>query len=85
MDRFSAALAVGMGLLALVGHFGMTRAFQRAPVSVVAPFEYTALVWATMFGAVIFKELPAANVWVGVAIIVTAGLYTIYHEREQET
>ena len=69
-----------MGGLALGGHFGITRAFQLAPVSVVAPFEYTALVWATLLGFTVFGEFPGADVWTGVAVIVAAGLYTIHRE-----
>ena len=70
-----------MGGLALAGHFGITRAFQLAPVSVVAPFEYTALVWATLLGFMVFGEFPGADVWIGVAVIVAAGFYTIHRER----
>lgn len=76
-------LMIVMGLLALSGHFGITRAFQRAPVSVVAPFEYTALVWATVLGLVLFGEFPEASVWLGVAVIVAAGLYTIHREGSE--
>jgi drug/metabolite transporter (DMT)-like permease len=72
---------LGMGALALAGHIGITLAFQRAPVSVVAPFEYTALVWATFLGFTVFGEFPGMMVWAGVAIIVAAGLYTIQRER----
>jgi drug/metabolite transporter (DMT)-like permease len=74
-------LIVAMGLLALVGHIGMTLAFQRATVAVVAPFEYTALVWATLLGFMVFGDFPGPMVWTGVAIIVGAGLYTIGRER----
>jgi drug/metabolite transporter (DMT)-like permease len=74
-------LGAAMGALALAGHFGITRAFQLAPVSVVAPFEYTALVWATLLGFMVFGEFPGADVWIGVAVIVVAGLYTIQRER----
>jgi len=72
-----------MGGLALAGHFGITRAFQLAPVSVVAPFEYTALVWATLLGYMVFGEFPGADVWIGVAVIVAAGFYTIHRERAE--
>lgn len=77
------ALILAMGALALSGHFGITRAFQRAPVSVVAPFEYSALVWATLLGVVVFGEFPSGYVWLGVAIVVAAGLYSIHSERTE--
>lgn len=80
MTAEDVGLTAVMGALALSGHFGITRAFQLAPVSVVAPFEYTALVWATLLGFTVFGEFPGADVWIGVAIIVAAGLYTIHRE-----
>ncbi len=51
----------------------------------VAPFEYTALVWATFFGFVVFGDFPGAMVWTGVAVIVAAGLYTIQRERSNSS
>ena len=77
-------LGAAMGGLALAGHFGITRAFQLAPVSVVAPFEYSALVWATLLGFLVFQEFPGKEVWIGVAVIVAAGLYTIHREGAPE-
>jgi drug/metabolite transporter (DMT)-like permease len=50
-------------------------------VSVVAPFEYTALVWATFLGFTFFGDFPGSAVWTGVAVIVAAGLYTIQRQR----
>jgi len=76
-------LITAMGGLALCGHIGLTLAFRRSPASVVAPFEYTALVWATLFGFTVFGDFPAAAVWAGVTIIVAAGLYTVRRERAE--
>ena len=84
MSTTEMLLGGAMGALAVCGHFGITRAFQLAPVSAVAPFEYTALVWASLLGFVVFREFPGANTWLGVAIIVAAGLYTIRAERDAE-
>jgi drug/metabolite transporter (DMT)-like permease len=80
MTPSAIGLMVLMGLLALAGQAGITLAFRYAPVSVAAPFEYTALVWATILGFVVFGELPEPGVWLGVVIIVVAGLYTIHRE-----
>ncbi|HXV59841.1 MAG TPA: DMT family transporter [Vicinamibacteria bacterium] len=82
MGPFDWLLTAGVGLFALGGHLGITIAFQRAPVSTVAPFEYTALVWATVFGFVVFRDFPSVEVWLGVAIIVAAGLYSVHREKE---
>jgi drug/metabolite transporter (DMT)-like permease len=74
-------LLVAMGVLGLVGNFGLTIAFRRAPVAVVAPFEYVALVWASLFGLVVFGDFPTLRVWLGAALIVAAGLYAVLLAR----
>ncbi len=80
MNPSDIGLGAAMGCLALGGHFGITRAFQLAPVSLVAPFEYTALVWSVLLGYLVFQEFPGKEVWFGVAVIIAAGLYTIRGE-----
>jgi drug/metabolite transporter (DMT)-like permease len=84
MSGFELLLTGAVGLLALGGHFGITVAFQHAPASVVAPFEYTALVWATLFGFFVFGDFPALSVWLGVAVIVSSGLYTLHREGHEK-
>jgi drug/metabolite transporter (DMT)-like permease len=84
MTPLDLALSAGVGLFALGGHLGLTAAFQRAPASVVAPFEYTALLWATLFGLLIYGDFPDLVVWIGVAVIVGAGLYTVRRESSPE-
>jgi drug/metabolite transporter (DMT)-like permease len=81
LSRLDVVLTGAVGVLALGGHLGITLAFQRAPASVAAPFEFTALVWATLLGFFVFGDFPALPVWLGVATIVGAGLYTLRRER----
>jgi drug/metabolite transporter (DMT)-like permease len=69
-----------LGIFALTGHFFVYKAFGVAPVSVLAPFEYTALVWATLLGYFIFNELPGNQVWFGAAIIVISGMIIVWRE-----
>ena len=69
-------------LLALSGHICLTTAFSRAPVGVVAPFEYTGLVWTVILGYMIWSDIPASNVVLGAFIIVICGLYVIYRESK---
>ena len=52
-----------------------------APASMLAPFNYTALVWAMLFGYFFFAELPDPITLTGAAIIVSAGLYVWHRER----
>jgi drug/metabolite transporter (DMT)-like permease len=70
-----------MGLCAIAGNYGLAAAFRKAPVAVVAPLEYTGLVWALLFGAVFFNETPPPSFWVGVPLIVGAGVYTLRGEK----
>ena len=52
-----------------------------APASVVAPFSYSSLIWATLLGFLVWQELPDAMTWVGASLIVGAGLYIFFRER----
>ena len=78
-----------LGLFALAGFFGsigvmcLTHAFRLAPVASIAPFEYTALVWATLLGFLVWGELPDGVTLVGVSIVVASGLYIIYRETRK--
>ncbi len=68
-------------IFALVGVVGgcaaylMIVAYSNAPAATIAPLEYTALIWGSLFGWVLWAERPAPAVWVGAAIIVACGLY----------
>ena len=70
-----------MGVSAGIGHFALIKAFSAAPAPTVAPYFYSHLLWATIFGFTIFGSLPDVWTLTGAAVIVTSGLY-IYH-REQ--
>jgi drug/metabolite transporter (DMT)-like permease len=59
------------------------RALRVAPVSAVAPFQYTELVWTALFGWLFWREWPGPHVWWGASLVVAAGLFTIWHERRR--
>jgi drug/metabolite transporter (DMT)-like permease len=75
-----------LGLFALAGLFGsvgvmcLTHAFRLAPVAAVSPFEYTALIWATLLGFLLWGELPDRYTLIGVGVVISSGLYIIYRE-----
>jgi drug/metabolite transporter (DMT)-like permease len=52
----------------------MIRAFAAAPANIIAPFGYTALLWALLSGVVIFAEVPSLRTIIGAGLIVAAGL-----------
>ena len=68
------------GVCAGVGHLLLTIAFRYAPASVLAPLDYTALIWAVIFGFVLFGTLPDRWVVGGMALIVGAGLVIVWRE-----
>lgn len=74
-------LLVLAGLLGAIGHATVIKALQLAPASVLQPFNYTLLVWATVIGFVVFGDLPDLWTVVGAAIIVASGLYVWWRER----
>lgn len=80
-DAFGWSLLAAAGLAGALGHLCIIQAFRAAPASVVAPFSYSSLVWATAFGYLIWRDIPGLNVWLGAALIVSAGLYIFVREH----
>jgi S-adenosylmethionine uptake transporter len=59
----------------------ITAAFRRASAAVIAPLDYTHMIWAVFYGWLFWGHLPDARTWVGTGIIVFAGLFVIYREQ----
>ena len=76
-------LFAGIALFGTAGMTMMTQAFRLAPAVVVAPLDYTALLWATLFGWLIWREGPHAMTFLGAAIIIASGIFTILREQRQ--
>jgi drug/metabolite transporter (DMT)-like permease len=73
-----------LGLFGALGQHLLTEAFRSAPPAVVAPFEYTALLWGILIDWTVWNVLPATRVYVGGGIVIASGLYLIWHERSQQ-
>ncbi|WP_102959840.1 DMT family transporter [Mangrovicella endophytica] len=80
-DGVGLALMLVLGVIGGVGQLLLYEGFRFAPASVVAPVEYTGLVWAFSYGYLIWSEVPATHVVLGAAIIVISSLCLIWHER----
>jgi len=80
-DAAGWALMILLGALGAGSHFCLIRAFTAAPAATVAPFGYTTLIWANLFGIVAFGELPSAATLTGAAVIVASGIYIFYREQ----
>lgn len=76
------AILIALGLFGGVGQLFLTSALRFAPVSVVVPFDYTQLVWAVLLGWLLWDTHPAATTWIGGAVIIASGLYTLYREHK---
>ncbi|MDF0599327.1 DMT family transporter [Psychromarinibacter sp. C21-152] len=74
-------LFAAIALFGTAGMTMMTQAFRLAPAVVVAPFDYTALLWATVLGWLIWHEIPDRLTFVGAAIIVASGVFTVWREH----
>lgn len=66
---------------AAASHWLLIRAYELAEASVLQPFAYTQLVWVSILGVLLFGETVAPNVIIGVAVIVGAGLFTLWRTR----
>jgi drug/metabolite transporter (DMT)-like permease len=79
---FGWILLIASGLAGCLGHLCLIKAFQAAPASVVAPFSYSSLIWATLFGFVIWRDVPQSSTLIGAALIIGSGLYIYLRERQ---
>jgi drug/metabolite transporter (DMT)-like permease len=75
------ALMVSMGAVAGSGQYFLIKAFERSQASLLAPFGYSSLIWATFFGFVVFGDLPDHWTIAGAAVVIGAGLYIWHRER----
>ena len=74
-------LVIVLGTISGYGHLLVVKAFQAAPVSLLAPFHYFEIITGTALGFLIFGEFPTVSKWLGIAIIVGSGLFMIWRER----
>ncbi len=79
-DPVGLAMLVTIGLIGGVAQMALTQSFRLAPVAVVAPFEYGGLVFAVLFGYLIWHDFPNVYVLAGAALVVASGLYILHRE-----
>lgn len=82
-DLFALGLMVGLGITSGLGQFFLFEGYRYAPASVLAPVEYTGLVWAFVFGHLIWSEKPGLNVYAGAGLIVAGSLTLVWFERRR--
>ena len=70
-----------MALLAGLAEFMVIKALQIAHAGLVAPVQYTILLWGTIYGLILFADIPDIFTFIGASIIIASGLYTVHRER----
>src|SRR6201991_1843389 len=74
-------LLAAIGLFSSIAQHLLTEAFRRAAPSVVAPFEYTALLWGIGIDRIVWGVFPSSRVYIGGGIVIASGLYLIWREH----
>jgi drug/metabolite transporter (DMT)-like permease len=74
-------LIAGVGVAGALGQYTITEAFRQGEASMIAPLEYSALLWGLLLDFGLWGVLPDGMTWVGAAIIVLSGLYLLRRER----
>jgi drug/metabolite transporter (DMT)-like permease len=74
-------LIAGVGIAGAAGQYTITEAFRIGEASLLAPLEYTALVWGVLLDLTLWGVVPDGVTWIGAAIIVASGLYLLRRER----
>lgn len=74
-------IIAGVGVAGALGQYAITEAFRLGEASLIAPIEYTALLWGVILDLSLWGVLPDSITWLGAAIIVASGLYLLRRER----
>jgi drug/metabolite transporter (DMT)-like permease len=82
-DLATLGLLIAGGLIGGVGQLLLTEALRRASVAVVAPFDYTQLVWASLLGFFVWGETPQTLTLVGAIVVAGSGVYILFRETRR--
>lgn len=81
-DIYVCALLIGSGLIGGVAQIMITASFRFGPVSMLAPFDYASMIFATVIGYVVFSEVPTPAILIGAGLVMTGGALIIWRERQ---
>lgn len=80
MNWVQAAFLAGSGVVAGGAAMAQFEAFRIAPPSMVAPFQYTQMIWGTLLGWLMFGEVPSWSILAGAALVIASGVYIVHRE-----
>ena len=81
-DWYDLFRLIAIGLLGGVGQIWLTDCVRYAEASVIAPFDYTSIIWAVMLGYIFFNEKPTVAILIGSAVVIASGLFVLWRERQ---
>ena len=76
-------IIVSMSLLAALGEFLVIRALEVGQAVFVSPLHYTLIIWASLYGYILFGQFPDGWTWAGSVVIIASGLYVLHRERRR--
>lgn len=83
VELIDLGLMAAIGFLSVLAQFFTISAYRAAPAAVVAPLQYSQILWATLFGALFFAERPDFYVAVGSSIIIASGIFVVWRESRE--
>jgi len=84
LETLDLLLLVVIGTIAAIGFYCLSRAYCISEASAIAPFEFTYIIWAILFGYLFWNEVPGVTTIFGVLVLVSSSLYVWHRERQLE-
>ncbi len=84
LETLDLFLLVAIGIIAAIGFYCLSRAYCISEASAIAPFEFTYIIWAILFGYLFWNEVPGITTIFGVLVLVSSSLYVWHRERRLE-
>lgn len=78
-------LLFGVGLTGALAQWMLSIAYKNAPAAVVTVFNFSGIIWATLFGFVIWGDWPTTAIWIGGAIVIASNIFIVYRESRKRT
>jgi drug/metabolite transporter (DMT)-like permease len=79
---FDLLLMLVIGLIAAIGFYCLSQAYVVSEASAIAPFEFTYILWAVVFGYLFWQEVPGFTTFIGILVLISSNLYIWYRERQ---
>lgn len=76
-------LLFGVGISGVLGQFFISLAYKNAPVAVITVFNFSGIIWSTLFGWFIWGDWPAMAIWIGGGIVIGSNIFIVWRESRQ--